>query len=342
MRERLIPLVLAAFACLPLASSADQDAQARFENSLRNAKSLSNVEVHWRDTLWIKELDLKAVNLQDFSRTMHYSFIASGPKFRATCKLISGTSTNITQLTEAAYDGKSYAEYSSKGSMVTSSRKEPGSNSETPHNPIIAPFMFLTKLSDDCRKCVLRFTDLTSEGFANGVTLARGQKADGLLELQMPGLPLGKQPTTWTIAMDEDGGSFTPRTIKFIAPGSKYEVVHRFLEYTNLGAYQFPSRVEWTMCSYPPTSPPTVLSTGTVTLVSAHIPDQIADSVFKLDENAAAVVWDSDQRKLTKTSPELVKVKTATRTARIVLLVVMFMTVVALIVVAKRFVSRKG
>src|SRR6266853_6201998 len=106
--------------------------------------------------------------------------------------------------------------------------------------------------------------------------------------------------------MDETGDSFTPQTIKFVAAGSKYEVVNRFLEYTNLGAYQFPSRIEWTMTSYPPTTPPTVLSTGTVAVISARIPDQIADSVFKLDseEKSAAVVWDWDQKNFKKSANE--------------------------------------
>ena len=60
------------------------------------------------------------------------------------------------------------------------------------------------------------------------------------------------------------------------------------------------------MSSYPPTSPPTLLSTGTVTVISALIPDQIADSVFKLDseEKSAAVVWDWDQKNFIKSPYE--------------------------------------
>jgi len=308
MKMRLVSLILGFLGCVPIASSADQNVQARFEKSLKDAKSISNVEIDWLDTLWINDPEgLKALKVKVFSRTFQYSFIASGMKYRATCKLISGTKTNLVRLSESAFDGKSYATYvGDYRSMTKSSVNEPGANSESAHNPLVAPFMFLAKYSDDCIRCVLRSTDIASDEFANGLTLPTGQKSNGLLEISMPGLRLGGQPTTWKIAMDETGDSFTPQTIKFVAAGSKYEVVNRFLEYTNLGAYQFPSRIEWTMTSYPPTTPPTVLSTGTVAVISARIPDQIADSVFKLDseEKSAAVVWDWDQKNFKKSANE--------------------------------------
>jgi hypothetical protein len=80
-----------------------------------------------------------------------------------------------------------------------------------------------------------------------------------------------------------------------------------------------------------------------VTVISAHIPAQIADSTFELDDAQAAVVWDWNQRKLTKMAPELAKVQTANRTARIVLLLmILFTTVIFLIVVAKRSASKRG
>jgi len=318
--------------------------QARFEKSLKDAKSSSNVELDWLDTLWINDpKGLKALNAKVFSRTIQYSFIASGPKFRATCKLISGTKTNLAKLFESAFDGKSYATYSGDyRTMSKCSVKEPGSNSENPHNPLVVPFMFLTKYSDNCIRCVLRFTDIASDEFAKGLTLPTGQKSDDLLEISMPGLPLAKQPTTWKVTIDEAGDSFTPKKIKFVAPGSRYEVVNRFLEYTNLGAYQFPSRIEWTMSSYPPTSPPTLLSTGLVSVISARIPDRIEDSVFRLDseENSAAVVWDWDRHKLIKAAPELAHVQVRTGIVRNVFLLILFTTAVFTIVVVKKLSSK--
>jgi len=45
MKMRLLSLILGLLACWPLVSFADQDLQARFEKSLKDAKSISKVEI---------------------------------------------------------------------------------------------------------------------------------------------------------------------------------------------------------------------------------------------------------------------------------------------------------
>lgn len=112
----------------------------------------------------------------------------------------------------------------------------------------------------------------------------------------MPGLTLAKQPTAWKIEIEEHDDSFMPRTITTAIPGGRVQVANRLLNYTNLGPYHFPRTVEWTMTSYPPTTPQKLVSTGMMTVISARIPDHIADSTFRLDEeeSLAAVVWDAD------------------------------------------------
>jgi hypothetical protein len=186
---------------------------------------------------------------------------------------------------------------------------------------------------------------LASDYFVKVYQIPKEQKSDGLLEISVPGLPFGKQPTTWKIAIDEVGDSFTPKMVRWIAPGRRLENVYEFLDYTNLGGYQFPSRIEWVTRSYPATSPPTLLATGTVTLISARIPDEIADSTFNLDneEKKAAVVWDWDQRKLTKSAPQLAKIKVVNRTTKMCLILMMlFSTGIVLWITVKKFAKDKA
>src|ERR1039458_778495 len=122
MQMRLLSLILGFVSWLPLASLADQNLQARCEKSLKDAKSLSNVEVVWLDTLWINDPEvLKALNVKEFSRTMQYSYIASGLKYHAICKLISGTSTNLMKQCESAFDGNSFCTYSVENRRMTTS-----------------------------------------------------------------------------------------------------------------------------------------------------------------------------------------------------------------------------
>ena len=304
MSSRLLSIILIVFACLTLASSEGQDIQSRLEKSLSDARSLSHFQIDWLDTYTITDpAQLKAMGVSRFSRTFQYSYIESGPKFRAVCKLVSGTQTNLMKLYALAFDGQSYCTYyGDNGYMTKSSEMAEVDNSESSDNPLTAPFMFLSRHSDACPSCMLRFKDITSDEFAKGLALPMGETSNGLLEISMQGLPLGNRPTAWRIAINETGESFTPNAITLDVPGSKLEMIYRLLEYTNLGAYQFPRRIEWTMGSYPPTSPPTLLSTGTVTVISARIPNQIADSVFELEseQKLAGFVWDLDQQKFLK------------------------------------------
>lgn len=308
MKERLASLILAFLACWPLVSFADQDLQARFEKSLKDVKSISNVEIDWLDTLWVNDPEaLKSLNVKVFSRTFQYSYLMSGMKYRASCKLISGTQTNIAHSFESAFDGTTYSSYSGDNRyMIKSNMNSQSDASQSLYNPLVAPFMFLTRSSKGCESCFLRFTDIVSAALTNGLVMPVGQISDGLLEISLPGLSVGNQPITWKVIFDKTANAFTPQTIKYISPGGKSEFIARLLNYTNLGAYQFPARIEWAVSLYPPTSPPTLLETGTVTVISARIPDQIADSVFNLDseEKVAAVVWDWDQKNFIKSAHE--------------------------------------
>ena len=340
-----IVFILSFLTCLPFASSAEQDLQVRLEHSLNNLHSLSGVEVTWLNTMSIKDpAMLKRLKGTESTLTFQYTFIASGQKYHAVCVPISETQTNLAKQTESTFDGTIYSTYSAdKRYMTTRSEDTNVSSAESANSLLIAPFLFLTRANDDCLPCWLRFTDIKSGLFAKGLHFPPGQETDGLLKMSMPGLSLGKQPTTWEIVIDASGDSFTPKIFKHICPGIKSEVVMRLLNYTNLGAYQFPSRMEITQYSYPETTPPTVLSTVLVVLVSARIPDQIADSVFRLDneKKSAAVVWNWDQKKLEKMAPKLVKVQTANRAAKnVVLLMLLFTTMIFVMLVWKRKVSQ--
>ena len=342
-RPRVL-LIFGFFVCWQLNSFAEQGLQSRFEKSVKDLKAISTLEASWLDTMSIEDPEaLKSINVRKgvFSRTFQYSYLASGRKYRATCKLISATETNIVPLFESAFDGQRYSTYSGQDSrMTTRSGNGPGDDGEDPNSPLIAPFMFLTGFSDRCLQCVLRPGDIVARVEATKPSLPTAEASGGLLEVTIPGQFLGRQQTTWKVAIDETGDSFTPKVIKFIDPGQKLEVVNRLLDYTNIGTYQFPSRIEWSMSSYPPTSPATLISTGTVTLISARIPDQLADSIFNLDndEKTAVAVWDWDHRKFVKSPPHVPR-RIASRTARNGVVLLILLTTVAapvLLLVAKK------
>jgi hypothetical protein len=284
-----------------------QDLEARLEKSLRDASSISNVEVRMVDVLWIKDYSLLEGKPSDgvaFSRTFEYYYLAFGRKYRTSCKLLSGTRTNLAKHFESAFDGTTYVCYDADQRYMTKSHSyQRGDRGECQNGPLVAPFMFLSRVSDDCPSCTLRFSDVVAPDFTNGLMLPRGQESDGLLHISMPGHILVKQPTLWSICIDKTGESFTPRVIRWAIPGGAQETIYKLLNYTNVGTYQFPATIAWTASSYPPTSPPSVIATGMTTLVSIRMPKQVAGSAFLLNEDSAVRIWDSDQKTFTKSGP---------------------------------------
>jgi hypothetical protein len=110
-----VSVILGLFACLPLTSSANQDVQARFEKSLKDARALTNVEVQMLETL----IYPSSPKERDFSSTFQYTYIASGPKFRANCKLVSAVQMNTRKRTEAAFNGTSFVTYNADTRSMT-------------------------------------------------------------------------------------------------------------------------------------------------------------------------------------------------------------------------------
>jgi thiol-disulfide isomerase/thioredoxin len=147
---------------------------------------------------------------------------------------------------------------------------------------------------------MLRFTEVFSLGITNKVVFKTVQNSNGLLEVVFTGLPGRGQPKEWEIGINEAGDSFAPKVIRHVAPGQTSEEVYDLQNYTNLGAYHFPAKIAWNLSSYPPT----LQASGTVSVISARIPDQIADSVFKMEneEKEAVAVWDRDQKKFIKSA----------------------------------------
>src|SRR5882672_3027255 len=81
--------------------------QIRLEKALENARAITNVEIQYDDMLWIKGMpDLPPPFTNDYTRTSHIKYIASGEKYRTESHNESPTSTNINKLSQTAFDGK--------------------------------------------------------------------------------------------------------------------------------------------------------------------------------------------------------------------------------------------
>lgn len=284
--------------------------QIRLEKALENARSITNVEIQYDDLLWMKELPGERGEpsrfTNGFTRTTHVRYVAADGKYRSECRSESPQTTNITRFIEAAFDGKLWSEFNgSTGHMGQQDGDvAPPVGDHSPFSPLIQPFLFLSRASDDCPVCGLGFTDLRSPDVLNGLILPDAKSSNGVLHLSFPGLPRFGVNQLWSIAIDDADPDFTPRSISrtiYFSGHSPhdFQATYTLSDYTNLGAYHFPTKLASTTFQVPTNKllAPTLASTGLITVLSIGIPKQLPDSTFRLDESKARHIFNAGATK---------------------------------------------
>jgi thiol-disulfide isomerase/thioredoxin len=268
--------------------------------------------------LWIKGKPISAAESNDFSNTMktsypfandytrtfHITYIASDGRYRTESHNESPQTTNINKLSQTAFDGKLWSEFNSSSAQMVQQDRDMSGDTHNPYCPLIQPFLFLSRESDDGFPCGLRFTDLRSPDILNGLILPDAKSSNGVFHLSFPGLPRNGVDRLWTIAIDDADSDFKPRSISkrtfaHNQPPHDYETTYSFSGYTNLGAYRFPTRMAYKGFNVPTNQlmAPTLALTGVVTVVSVKIPAQIPDSTFRLDESKVSTIWNTGETK---------------------------------------------
>ena len=181
--------------------------------------------------LWIKGKPISAAESNDFTRTMktsypfsedftrtfHITYTSSGEKYRAESRNESSQSTNFIKFEEKAFDGKLWSEFRSSGALMAQQDGDNPNDGENGYNPLIQPFLFLSRMSDDFFPGSLRFVDLRSPDVMNGLILPDAESSNGVLKVSFPGLALNGVNQLWNITMDAADPDFTPRTISNIS-----------------------------------------------------------------------------------------------------------------------------
>jgi cytochrome c biogenesis protein CcmG, thiol:disulfide interchange protein DsbE len=292
--------------------------QIRLEKALENACSLTNIEIEYDDMLWIKGKPISAAESNEFTRTMktryifsedftrimHVTYIAAEGKYRTERRNASSSSTNTIKLYETAFDGKLYSGFQADSGYMTQQDGNPPGDTFNPISPLVYPFLFLSQESDDCRGCGLRFTDLKSPDILNGLVLPDAEESNGMLHVSFPGLPLNGTNLFWHITIDNADPGFMPRSIAKTGCASgtlhyAYETTYTLSDYTNLGAYHFPTKIAFSTFELPTNIllAPKLASTGLVTMVSVKMPTHVPDSTFQLDESKALHIWNNGETK---------------------------------------------
>lgn len=266
--------------------------QIRLEKALENARALTNVEIQFDDWLWVKGMPGALPPLtNDYTRMMHVTYIAAGGKYRIECRMESAQNKNIVHFIETAFDGKLWSQFDGGAWMVEQEGDQPRDGA-SPYNPLTDPFIFLAGENG------LRFVDLRDPEILRGLILPEGVSSNGMVDLSFAGLPRGAAKQVWSMTIDDDKADFRPRKISlFSYSGDRsnmdFESTCLLSDYTNAGAYHFPSRIAYSDLRLPTNNllPPTLTLTGLVTLVSFKILERMPEATFRLDESKAPKIW---------------------------------------------------
>jgi thiol-disulfide isomerase/thioredoxin len=279
--------------------------QIRLEKALENARAITNIEIQYDDVLWLKGTPGAPPPLtNDYTRTEHITYTAADEKYRVECRTDSPDTTNIVKFTQTAFDGELWSEFNADTSYMVEQDGDRPNDLENPYNPLIQPFLFLSKSSDDFMPGALRFVDLRAPDILNDLILPDTESSNGVFHLSFPGLPRNGVNQLWGIAIHDTDPDFTPETISTITyAGGKspydLEATCNLSDYTNLGAYHFPTKLAYSMYIMPTNRllVPTLMATGMVTMVSVKIPAEIPASTFRLDESKALHIWNWGEAK---------------------------------------------
>ena len=295
--------------------------QMLFQKALKNAQQVTNVELYAAD-----ELSVQRPKGNSFSKSSQFLFISSRGRYRTECRSESAN-TNVIKFYETAYDGSLFSGLDvNKAYMAQGDKDEPGDRSVNPLNPLIAHLVFLSKESDDCKGCRIRFTDVLSSSIASQVNLTNIQERNGFYEITVPGGRIDKKLTSWRISLAQSATNFTPKAIVRVVPGEA-EVVYSFDNYTNVKNFWFPQSISYSAHAHSNITASDTL-TGKTTVVSVTMPTNIPDSTFRLDEKQAKTIWNNDRQQIIKND----RVDETLESRKIARLIILFMMVVSTII----------
>jgi hypothetical protein len=121
-------------------------------------------------------------------------------------------------LRQTAFDGKLFT--SCDGGPLLVEKDGDLSNHELDTTcPLILPFRFITRESDDGSLSALTFTDLRSPGILNGLILPEAASSNGMFYLSFPGLPHLGVDQQCGLAIADSAPGFEPASITWSAFG---------------------------------------------------------------------------------------------------------------------------
>ena len=211
------------------------DFQAFIGNSINNLKSCSNLSVTSSNTLFIIESYNKTNEI-----ISKISYLSAGGDYRIKYKWLEGRQP-VNPEVQVSYNGNKHAEYYGGKLNQVSYSKHDSPTSLVPINPIIAPFIFLSKDDDACPVCLLRMGDVASGAAVHNLMASKitstSEKLSGggdVFFKVSSGDYLDGAPVYWIVGVGQFNGSYIILSADRFSDQGKSQSIYRFFNYTNI------------------------------------------------------------------------------------------------------------
>ena len=236
-----------------------------------------------------------------------FEYWAEGNRYRTS----SQTDPQLELLgdTDSAYDGAQFHYLDRQASMLGHRTEDEEKSFASLPNPFFLPVDFFTNDTDVCSFCRLRLKDFHSrttrwDKRKDNLSVRSNGKDQAtqldLTEVEMPGEVVDKKDTKFRLHLTANANGFTHATkIERLQPDDRPLTSIVSSDFTSTPVGDFPRRIQVQVFD----NQSTVVMKVDFYLETLEVNQPIDNSVFKIKDEQAEVVWDSDGKRFIKQRP---------------------------------------
>ena len=236
-----------------------------------------------------------------------FEYWAEGNRYRTSCH--TDPQLDLLSDTDSAYDGARFHYFDRQASMLGHRTEDEERSFAALPNPFFLPVEFFTNDRDDCKFCGLRLKDFQSRTTRWGnrkdkISIRSNGKDQAtqldLTEVEMPGEVIERKDTKFRVHLTGNPNGLANATkIERLQLDDKPLTSIVSSDFTSTPAGDFPRRIQ--VQAFDAQS--TVVMQVDFYIETLEVNQAIDNNVFKIKDEEAEVVWDSDDKKFIKERP---------------------------------------
>ncbi len=313
LRPKCLCLLVLAFSTLARTTLAAEGKYAVFDqmlyNTVSNLAQIRGVSLQATNSLFFTEKVIPGTS----TRAGTYSYMAYSNMY-VIRNINTGSTSNVIKSWEVSFDGSLYSWYDGSNKYMLQSQKDQPTDPVSLQNPLFANIELLSPDSETCPACQLRMDTIREIVDKRRLPkpIATSQTTNDNVVVAYTGNKIDGSNSRWEVMLNPKDEQFKPLSITHIIEGDAI-AKYTLLEYTNINLPNIDANATTTkalpllipvLIDYRVTAPNgDLMITGLTRVLKIDFPESIDKSHFRLDDTPAKVIYNSDDRKLTRSPP---------------------------------------